>query len=60
MFNEDTVTSPTKVVLSLKRCAMRCGALAKRHDIYCEKCRKQITDEVRWLIDNEPLPENLP
>lgn len=57
MFNEDTVTSPSKVVLSLKRCANRCGALAQRHDIYCEKCRNEITAEAWRLIENEELPK---
>ena len=47
----------TPKILSLTRCAARCGSLAGRHDIYCARCREEITAEAWRLIEDEPLPE---
>jgi hypothetical protein len=44
------------VILTLKRCANRCGALKPRHDIYCRACRAAITAEAWRLIEAEPDP----
>jgi hypothetical protein len=47
---------PAPVVLTLKRCANRCGALKPKHDIYCPACRAEITAEAWRLIEAEPDP----
>jgi hypothetical protein len=43
-------------LLSLKRCAARCGALRAGNDIYCRQCREEIVAEA-WLLIELEEPE---
>jgi hypothetical protein len=53
MIEPECRTEPPKV-LSLARCAARCGALRAANDIYCRHCRAEITAEAWRLIEAEP------